>query len=475
MLKRISWLVVCATIAMVIALSFSLERMRIPPRELSPYIVHRADGHNPHIVELGNWLAQTLLTLDRGATQPQTSDTWRIGAQKPAVRPLSQPDSTTAVLVATPAELTKALAQARAGDVITILPGVYHFEGVAYLAIAQPGTAAAHITVRAERPDTVFLEFDMNEGFKVSAPYWTFENLHIRGVCKEQAFCEHAFHIVGKAAHFTARNNTIVDFNAHFKINGEDRNFPDDGLIDGNTLTNTRARQTDQPVTPIDLVAASHWRISHNLITDFIKAQGDRISYGAFVKGGGADNRIEQNIVLCEHQLQNLPGQRVGLSLGGGGTGPQYCRDRRCITEQDGGIIQSNLIASCSDDGIYLNRAATSKVLHNTLIDTGGISVRFVETSADVQGNLVDGLIRARNGSVLRVTDNLATSATRLYLGLHPVRDLFINAAAMNFMWKARPPVRGSVDSPIPDLCGAARTSHPSYGAFEDFSACMRH
>lgn len=473
-LKRIPWLVVFAIAAIAAALSFALERINIPPRELSPYIEPRVSGHNPLIVDFGGWVGQTLLTLDRGAYQPHALQLLRIGAQAHTAPPSAAHDSNAAsVLVSTPGETIKAIAQARPGDVITLLPGTYRFAGSRYIAVSQAGTETAQITVRAERPGAVFLEFNMEEGFKVSAPYWTFENLHIQGVCQKHTGCEHAFHIVGKAAHFVARNNTIADFNAHFKINAEDRAFPDYGLIEGNTLTNSSVRRTDNPVTPIDLVAASHWQMRHNLITDFVKAQGDQISYGAYAKGGGFDNRFEQNVVLCEYLLQGAPGQRVGISLGGGGTGKQFCRDQRCITEQNDGVIQSNLIAFCSDDGIYINRAAAIRILHNTLIDTGGISVRFVESSADIQGNLVDGLIRTRDGGLLRAADNFDTSASRLYLGMHPVRNHYVNAAAMVFTWSGKPPRRDVTDTAVPDLCGVPRSPHPTYGAFEDFSACL--
>lgn len=473
-IKRVPWAIVCAIAAIAAVLIFALERINIPPRELSPYLERRVSGHNPLIVDFGNWLGKMLRTLDRGAYQPHTLQPLRIGAQAYSAAPSAVHDSNASnVLVSSTDEVVKAIAQARSGDVITLLPGTYRFSGSRYVAVRQAGIETARITVRAERLGTVFLEFDMEEGFRVSAPYWTFENLHIHGICQEHASCEHAFHIVGKAAHFVARNNAIVDFNAHFKINAENRAFPDFGLIEGNTLTNSSVRQTANPVTPIDLVAASHWQMRRNLITDFIKAQGDQISYGAFAKGGGADNRFEQNAVLCEYLLQGVPGQRVGISFGGGGTEKQSCRDQRCITEQNGGIIQSNLIASCSDDGIYLNRAAASKILHNTLIDTGGISVRFIESSAVVKGNLTDGLIRTRDGGLLHATDNVFTRATRLYLGEHPVRNLFVDAVAMNFLWNEKPPRRDAVDAAVPDLCGIPRPPHPAYGAFEDFSACL--
>jgi len=264
---------------------------------------------------------------------------------------------------------------------------------------ASPGIASANIVVRAMRPQTVFIEMDNLEGFVIAAPFWRVENLTIRGVCRDHSQCEHAFHVVGKATNFVARNNTLLDFNAHIKVNGQDRRFPDDGWIEGNTMSNTAARQTDNPVTPFDLVAASRWTVRGNLISDFIKAEGDRISYGGFVKGGGADNRFERNVVLCEYLLRGASGWRVGLSLGGGGTGAGSCRDNSCSIEQKGATIESNLIALCSDDGIYVNRGADSRVLNNTLIDTGGIVVRFVESAAAVEGNLVDGAIRSRDGA----------------------------------------------------------------------------
>ena len=126
------------------------------------------------------------------------------------------------------------------------------------------------------------------EGIVVSAPRWTFENLTIRGACRTHDRCEHAFHVVGGATGFIARNNTITDFNAHFKINSLGGKHPDKGSIEHNTLRNNSVRNTAQPVTIIDIVAASEWTIASNLITDFVKAKGNTISYGAFAKGAGA-------------------------------------------------------------------------------------------------------------------------------------------------------------------------------------------
>jgi hypothetical protein len=445
-----------------------LQAQGVTPRALAPYVEKRSSGHNPLIVGAGQWLGKTLRSLDRGEAQPYLLPALTAGAQSAAagsgvgaVKPVSSEQ-----------EARAAFAAALPGDAITFLPGTYRIHGS--VGARRPGTAAAPITVRAAQPQTVFVEFEATEGFVVAAPYWQFENLAIRGACAQHSDCEHAFHVVGAAHHFVARNNTILDFNAHFKINGERTGFPDHGLIEGNTLGNQAPRQTANPVTPIDLVAASDWTIRGNLIRDFIKADGDRISYGAFAKGAGARNVFERNVVLCEQRLQGYPGQRVGLSFGGGGTGKPFCRDGKCITEQDGGVMRANLVAACSDAGIYLNSAAASTIADNTLVDTGGVDVRFPETSAALDGNLVDGAIRSRNGGVLRLGDNLAAPIAYAYAGYHPVRRLLRAPQQADYGWHGDAPRRGATGAAGPDLCGSARPANPAYGAFEDFGACLR-
>ncbi|UMR29340.1 right-handed parallel beta-helix repeat-containing protein [Massilia sp. MB5] len=510
------WLTGLLAIMLVLAAlaSYGLERSGIPPRRLAPYLEQRADGHNPLIVGMGRAMAATLHALDRGEAPLPGALRLRIGAQveeahsagtspapadaahgAPAPSPAAgaasangAPPAATAgtvaaggrdVTVASADALRAAIAQALPGDRINVLPGRYRFLAGAYIAVNRPGTRAQPIVLRAARAGSVVLELALAEGFLVSAPWWTFENLQLRGICPQQDNCEHAFHITGAAEHFTARNNTILDFNSHIKINGQHGVQPDHGLLEHNTLSNTAVRQTGAPVTPIDLVAASHWTIRANLISDFIKGGGDQTSYGGFAKGAGSGNVFERNVVICEQRLRGQPGQRVGLSLGGGGTAAPYCRDRRCITEQDGGVLQANLIASCSDEGIYLNRAATSQLRHNTLLDTAGIALRFPETSADLEGNLVDGRIAVRGGALLRAQDNLDSGVTRLYLGSHPLRALFQAPLEFDLRWRGTAPRREAVPTdartgPLAELCGAPRPAQPAYGAFEDFAACLR-
>lgn len=470
-LLTVAVLAALALAAAAVGAAWFLDSRGVTPRALAPYVVKRSSGHNPAIEQSGQLMSRTLLSLDRGSQYAgdEALLALRPGGQAAA----AQPAAKRAVSALTVRQLQEAMAGALPGDVITLAPGDYLIDGGELLA-SRPGAKGSPIVVRANRPGTVTIGLNLVEGFKVSAPHWTFENLTIRGACKTHDYCEHAFHVVGNADHFTARNNIITDFNAHFKVNGHDGDFPDHGAIIGNTITNTSIRNTGRSVTLIDMVAASDWIIRGNVITDFIKGGGDQISYGAFAKGAGARNIFEQNIVVCEHLLRN-PGQRVGMSLGGGGTGKQYCRDGRCITEQDDSVIRSNLIASCSDDGIYLNNAARSVVSHNTVLETGGIVARFAGSSADIEGNLVDGAIRTRDGGTVRARDNVDSSIMAAYFGLHAPRNQFTGWSVATLAWAGEPLRRKQPPAgEVPDLCGAPRTAAPAYGAFETLAGCRK-
>jgi parallel beta-helix repeat protein len=454
-------------LAPLVAATVFLGQSNIAPRRLAPYLEKRASGHNSLIVE-GTALASTyLVSQDRMDMSPDDLPLATLaGARFDAAPP---PPGR---VIRTEAELQDAVKNALPGDVLVLAEG--------RLTVARPlrmtaaGTAERPIRVTALIPGRTTVELANGEGFQVAAPHWHFDNLNIRGACGKAYFCEHAFHVVGKGSGFVLRNSDVRNFNSHLKINGADGHFPDQGLVEWTTLTNDSVRPTDHAVTAFDLVAANGWVVRHTLISDFIKGMGDHISYGAFAKGGGQDNRFEQNVVICEHRLRGQRGQRVGLSLGGGGTAAPYCRDRRCVTEHARGTLAANIVMSCSDDGIYLNNAAQSRVLDNTVIDTAGISVRFAGSSADLDGNLVDGPIHSRNGGVLRMGDNMTRSAALAYLGYHPARALFVNAHRGDLRWAGAAPERAEPAPARVQMCSAEPGTARVYGAFQDVSACLR-
>ncbi|GEM_PF-449443 len=472
--RLIRALVVLGMISGVMAaggLLWFLHQTERTPREWAPYLDRRAMGHRSSMVEATSWVSDWLLHADRMQRGGEIVVPANVGA---AVERSGPTPPGRVRPVASIADLGAAVAAAQPGDVITLLPGRYLQRG-RNIQVSRAGTANAPIVVRAARLGDAIIELDDSVAFKVSAPFWRFENLVVRGRSPESGHTEHAFHIVGGATNVAIVNSRLEDMNAQIKINGEGGRFPDNGVIRGNSLTNSKPRPTQAPITPIDLVAGSGWIISDNFIADFVRGETGHATYGAFIKGAGDKNVMERNVVICEWKLRDPPGQlgqRVGLSVGGGGTGDFLRRDEgRSGFEQIGGILRDNLIAFCSDVGIYVNRGSRTVIEHNTLLDTAGIDVRFAESSADVTDNVIDGVLRGRDGGLVRPVGNQSGMLLGLFIGSHPVRGYFQDPSGLDLRWRERPP---AVDSGAGrrDLCGTVRPQRSMPGAFEDFALC---
>jgi len=371
---------------------------------------------------LASWLIHTGISRDWSANDEATPDITRYPVLKSAAsallsypyqiyrqdgRPQGQapgpflpPAKSRIVNVASMKDMANAISGARPGDIITVQPGSYNFEGP-YLPVQVAGAAHLPIYLRADQFGSVELNFDSLEGFLVMAPYWVFENLRIRGTCVQHGSCEHAFHVVGRARAFTLRNSEIINFNAAIKVNMQPIQgksyYPDDGLVEYNSFFNETPRKTGNPVTLININAADRWVVRGNFIADFAKTGADQTSYAAFMKGNGRGGIFERNLVICEHRLPANGGIRVGLSFGGGGTAAKFCKKQRCQQEFSNGIMRNNIIMHCSRDvGIYLNRASNSEIDHNLLYNNLGVDVRFDTASARLTNNIISGRIRAR-------------------------------------------------------------------------------
>ncbi|MCV2367145.1 polysaccharide lyase domain-containing protein [Roseateles oligotrophus] len=360
--------------------------------------------------------------------------------------------------VSSSAELLRAMQNVRAGQTILIAPGRYAINRA--MVTKAAGEPEFPITVRASKPGTVRLETRSAVGFRVAHPFWVFENLHLRGLCEEQGNCEHAFHIVGGARGTVLRNNLIEEFNAHIRVNGEDEAWPDDGLIQFNTFTNSRARATQRLVAPIDIVGANRWQVTDNHISNISKSEGNKIAYGMLLRGGGHGGRLERNLIVCTTQSGSNPGIRVGLSFGGSSTDKSFCREQ-CTAEHQAGVASSNVIAHCNDFGIDINQSTSILAAHNSLINTAGIDVRGPQSSATVYGNLLDGRIRQRDGSRTNVSMNEVLE----------LREYLHNPDGLDLRW------RNGVES-IPalpliadDFCGQARGSSSLPGAIRSQQA----
>lgn len=291
-------------------------------------------------------------------------------------------------------ELRDALARVRAGEVIELAPGRYRW--TRQLSTQSGGRPGEPIVLRARQSGTVHVDVDAQAALAIVHPYWLIENLTLQGVCAPAADCEHAFHVMGGAVGTVIRNNRLLDFNAHIKVNGLRGEWPDHGLAQHNSLLNRQARPIERPVTPFDLVGASHWLVRDNEVRHVHRPDARATSYGLYMKGGGEGGRIEHNLVICSERDIDVPGARIGISLGGGLTGTPYARSLE--HEHRGGVVQFNVVAHCNDTGLDANRAVDGLFADNLLINTAGISLRG-GAQARLLRNRLDGRIRERQGS----------------------------------------------------------------------------
>jgi hypothetical protein len=328
--------------------------------------------------------------------------------------------------VASSAQLVAAIGAAAPGDTIVLADGTYALGDVSCDA---SGTEASPIVVRSANPLGAVLELSGIEGFRVRGSHWHFEDLDVRGVCPVDDACEHAFHVVGgDAKGFALRKSRIRDFNAQLKVNAAPDasgvwRMADAGLVEYSELADTRPRLTANPVTKLNIDGGVGWVVRGNYVHDFHKDGGNGVSYGAFMKSGGSGGLFERNLVACTRDV-DTGGVRIGLSFGGGGTGPQYCAPAfdpavPCDVEHTDGVMRNNVLLACSDVGIYVNRGANTKLLHNTLVATAGIDFRFPTTTGEAHGNLLMGKIRARDGGTFADTSNVAEQPLELFTALY--------------------------------------------------------
>lgn len=304
-------------------------------------------------------------------------------------------------LVRDMASLQQVLARVQAGEVIELAPGRYRW--TRQLGTRSAGHPGTPIVLRARHAGSVHIEVDAPAALAIVHPYWLVENLSLQGVCAKSVDCEHAFHVMGDAVGTVIRNNRLLDFNAHIKVNGLHGRWPDLGLAQHNSLLNASARPVERPVTPFDLVGASHWLVRDNEVRHVMRPDARATAYGLFMKGGGEGGRIEHNLVICSERDIDAPGARIGISLGGGLTGAAYAR--HTAHEHRGGVVQFNVVAHCNDTGLDANQALDALFADNLLINTAGISLRG-GAQARLLRNRLDGRIRARQGSQAEQQDN---------------------------------------------------------------------
>jgi len=305
----------------------------------------------------------------------------------------------TTVDVSSEAEILSAIANAAPGDVITVSPGTYDFNQL--INVQADGEASARIFLRAEERDTVTINLSHIENFKISGKFWIIENIKFFGNCTNGNGCEHAFHIVADADDVIFRNNEVVNFASHVKLNGEvvgggpAKSFPDRTMFIGNFWHNTKYVTNNAPHNILNLDGGKDHVVRGNIFADYnTPASLPKSASAVYPKASALRILIEQNLIVCEKVRTDGETAR-GIQLGDGAPASICDGDQ----DQDGSgdcvengqsqeaLVRNNIIMNCdnggSATGIMVGSDRESKLLHNTVYNVGQRNAGFYVGHAD--------------------------------------------------------------------------------------------
>ena len=388
------------------------------------------------------------------------------------------------VSVSSSAELLSAIEMASPGDVITLMPGDYPLNQL--ITVRRAGTAAERIFLRAEELGQVTLSLSHIENFKLYAPFWVFENLKITGVCEDGRGCEHAFHIVGDADDLIFRDNEIIDFASHVKLNGERtgegpaQSFPDRVMFLNNLWYNTRYITNNAPHNILNLDGGRDHVIRGNIFADYNTPETlPKSASAVYLKASTRGALVEQNLIVCE--WTRTAGETArGVQLGDGAPasicdgdddqdGIGDCEERGQSQET---IVRNNIIARCDNGGsaagIMVSSDRDSLIIHNTVYHVGQRNAGFYQGHPDHdtywRANILERGINTQYANrPLNERDNLSPSAEE-------VSALFTDSAVGDLTLQRSELLMNQVEtaSDAPhDFCGYPRGERADIGAIE--------
>ena len=360
--------------------------------------------------------------------------------------------------VTTAAEFRTAMQTATAGDVIHVAPGTYTFDSLVRTQNDGP------VTITADDVDATRLEFDSVEGLVFYNADWTLENITVYGACTP-GDCYAAVGVKQGAHRFLMQGCKLVNWVQHLKSARNDVSEVEDVSILENEFTN------DDPIdgTPVDVVGGKRWRIAGNYVHDY---GGSGISYGIFIKGATSDSVIERNLVVGAYD-RAATGVVLGISLGGGGTGDQFCPGgTACVCEDRRSIVRNNVVAHCTDACFHTKRSCDGQFLHNVGVDCGiGLQVQNdgAEGPVHIEANVLDGRITGGNNRT-EANNVLQASAT--------LSSAYADVGAFDFSVGGDASAVQGLGADLlaivaDDYCGQARTTPTDLGPFVIGDACQ--
>ncbi len=386
--------------------------------------------------------------------------------------------------VCTEAEILAAIAGASAGDVITVCPGTFAFNQL--ISVDSDGTDAARIFLRAEAPGTVTFNLSHIENFKIGGKFWIFENITFFGDCDNANACEHAFHIVADADDVIFRNNEIVNFASHVKLNGEvvgagpAKSFPDRTWFIDNFWHNTKYVNNAVPHNILNLDGGKDHVVRGNIFADYnTPASLPRSASAVYPKASTLRILIEQNLIVCEKSRTDGETTR-GIQLGDGapasicdgddnGDGNGDCVENGQNQEA---TVRNNIIMGCNNGGsaagIMVGSDRGSWISHNTVYNAEPRNAGFYEGHADHDTSWRFSILE--NGINTDYANRPIDEANNITPSLNEMNAIFTSPMDGNFSLAEGSSIieQGAADPRVPhDFCGYPRGDTADLGAIE--------
>ena len=190
-------------------------------------------------VELPQWRGVGANALRTDTAPRYTSLGEPVATTDEGLWALGTPPAMRRVPVDSLADLKKALANARPGDAITLMPG--HYRLSERLQLKAEGTPDSPLLLRGESIADTVLELEDGGSLAVNGKYWNLSDLIVRGQCPRGP-CPFLVDIGNHADRFTARNlfvsglRTLLNVAKMPGASGASAS----GLIDGVTLVDAR-------------------------------------------------------------------------------------------------------------------------------------------------------------------------------------------------------------------------------------------
>ncbi len=162
----------------------------------------------------------------------------------------------------------------------------------------------------------------------------------------------------------------------------------------------------------------------------------------------------------------------------------QQHRREEIDAETVGATIRNNIVMHCNDAGLYINKGKQATISNNILYNTQGIDIRYSQSNAYINNNILSGKIRLRDNGKAESTANFISSRS-FWSGREDIDNWFQSPSIGNFTIKTdsvrkqlhslASPYRLLPGRENTDFCGNTITTNDRFsGPFKEAKACFQ-